>query len=191
MHRPIPVSSGIRLHLDNLLLYSFSFTLDFFFFFFKSTVVSPHSNLNEELLNYQLCIIVRYDMDSDVCVKRAWEPLQWSCMYSIIYVYHHKNIICFCISMRGFFYLSVSFLKFLIYKHRSGTTEESVSNGKAMSHTERHIATPCPRQRLCLSFALPCMQHSMRSIYTQTGTCRPVPANIKPTNLNTNLRFDP
>lgn len=89
------------------------------------------------------------------------------------------------------FYLSVSLLKFLIYKHRSGTTEESVSNGKAMSHTERHIATPCPRQRLCLSFALPCMQHSMRSIYTQTGTCRPVPANIKPTNLNTNLRFDP
>lgn len=108
MHRPIPVSSGIRLHLDNLLLYSFSFTLDFFFFFFKSTVVSPHSNLNEELLNYQLCIIVRYDIDSDVCVKRAWEPLQWSCMYSIIYVYHHKNIIYFCISMRGFFFLFVS-----------------------------------------------------------------------------------
>lgn len=189
MHRPIPVSSGIRLHLDNLLLYSFSFTLDFFFF--KSTVVSPHSNLNEELLNYQLCIIVRYDIDSDVCVKRAWEPLQWSCMYSIIYVYHHKNIIYFCISNKHFFLFVSIFIKVSDIQTQIRPTEESVSNSKAMSHTERHIATPCPCQRLCLSFALPCMQHSMRSIYTQTGTCRPVPANIKPTNLNTNLRFDP
>lgn len=41
MHRLIPVSSEIRLHLENLLLYSFFFTLDFFL---KSTVVSPHSN---------------------------------------------------------------------------------------------------------------------------------------------------
>lgn len=36
------------------------------------TVISLHLKLrecNEELLNYQLCVIVRCDLDSDVCVR--------------------------------------------------------------------------------------------------------------------------